>query len=158
MYHVSKYRKLGFNPRSTSHCIAVDFKEQLQDSIDFAVQESGRVGYRDIEYLALFFNTSVDLLKEVYEDGLTKTRKIMLFQFYSLKIDVNSVCAECGNSRCVQNHKTIEIMKSLIEDIYFPLRTFLSDTQILACIWEDFRSKKTLFTSEEYARLERVLK
>lgn len=151
-YHIYQILKLGFNPSSPTNCLQVDFRRNYDDSLDFAVKESGRVGFRDLEYLSLYFKSSVDDLKEIYDKGYEQTRRIMLIQYYSMEIDTDRMCRICGRRKCRSfkcEEVNVEISK-LIKDIKPILLTIMAEEQIYACVWYDYRNQKQLFNEEQY--------
>lgn len=157
-YHLRQYKRLGFAVQSETNCLSVDMQETMEDSLSYAVRESGRVGYRDLEYYALFFKTTPDMLREIYELAVVQSRRIMLLHYYQSHLP-QDYCSKCGqkNSKCKDNCASVAAyLASLIQDIQ-PIVLKLMDTgTVNACIWMDFRTKRALFEESVYETLEEM--
>lgn len=154
-YHLDQYTKLGLKPKCPTNCIAEDFHKAYDDDLDYAIKESGRVGYRDLEYLAIFFQTTPEVLKVLYETGIDQMRMIMLMQYYSMEIDLDSTCQQCGRRKCggLKDTQISTYLDSLLITIRPMLNTMMTQHQMYACIWYDYRNKKELFKSDTYDKL-----
>lgn len=150
--HVNKFERMGFRPRRGTNCLHVDFRDQYGDDLTYAVEEQGRVGYRDLDYLSEFFGTTSQQLRAVYEEqeDVFQVTIQVLASFATLE---GKQFCQCGRSSCEDPCPRDDVVALLAP--YLPtLTTAMSVKDVCAILWMDHDGKRSIFPATIHTALD----
>lgn len=95
--HISNLTQSGVKPISTTNCAHADFAlAGFSENLDYAIEEQGFVGFRDLQYLSPFLNVNANDLREIYTNNVTLLRKYLSI-LWAAKDNNTHFCKLCGH-------------------------------------------------------------
>ena len=153
--HVGNLNRCGVKVVSSTNCAHADFNLQgFSEPMNYAVEEQGFVGYRDLKYMESFFNVNEIDLRDIYTQNVTIFRKLVALtwaikQLVSEEQRELHYCNRCGHPsaknayRCVSSticDERFEIVREELKELspYLPEQTLVSFFYIL---WRSLKER-----------------
>lgn len=96
--NVDNLNKAGVNVEAITGCAYVDFHMAgFAENLDYAVEEQGFVGYRDLQYMAPFFKTQSIKLRDIYTNNVELFRKSVALLWAIKNNGHGPHCEKCGH-------------------------------------------------------------
>lgn len=101
--HVGNLNRCGVKVVPITNCAHVDFNLQgFPESLNYAVEEQGFVGYRDLKYMESFFNVNEADLRDIYTSNVNQFRKLVALtwavnQLITQPLEPIFHCKRCGH-------------------------------------------------------------
>ena len=164
--NVDNLNKAGVDVEAVSGCAYVDFHlAGFAEELDYAVEEQGFVGYRDLQYLSPFFRTHSIKLRDVYTNNVELFRRsVAILWAVKNNNNLSSYCENCGHPleqgsiRC-RSTTMCEERREAAYEIIKPFMHILEGENIVKAynaIWQSLNEKYTpriTFTEDEVATL-----
>lgn len=153
--HVDNLNRCGVKVVSTTNCAHADFINQgFSESLSYAVEEQGFVGYRDLKYMEAFFNVNDIDLRDIYTQNVTMFRKIVALTWAIQQTQSEeqsfSYCKNCGypiksnQIKCISS-TICEERKEIVSNELKDLIPFISEEVMVSFFHVMWRSLATKF-------------
>lgn len=94
--HMSNLAQSQVKPIAQTNCAHADFAlNGFSENLDYAVEEQGFVGFRDLQYLSPFLNMNANDLREIYTNNVALMRKAISI-LWAAKDNNTHYCKHCG--------------------------------------------------------------
>ncbi len=143
------------NVNPITNCAHVDFNlNGFNDSISYAVEEQGFVGYRDLQYMAPFLNVHYIKLREIYSANVDLFRKALAVVWLLKNYPTNNYCKNCGHPikegriECTSVSLCAE-RKEAVNQVIEPIKSVLDGNIVNAynLVWRSLTEKFPLTIS-----------
>jgi len=148
--NVRNLNKSGVNAVPFTNCSYVDFQlAGFDESLDYAVEEQGFIGYRDLQYMSPFLKTHAIKLRDIYTGNVDMVRKAIALLWALKNNHQSSYCENCGHPlkqgsiRCT-SATMCEERKEVVENIIKPFIPAIKPEDTVAAynvLWRSLTEK-----------------
>lgn len=167
--NISNVNRSGVIIEPITNCVHADFYlHGFSESISYAVEEQGFVGYRDLQYISPFMQVNAIKLRSVYTENIELFRKaVALLWLMKSNPSEQSYCKKCGHPL---KHDRFECTSSTIcnerrllaLEVIKPIQSIIPTEELVVAfniLWRSLTEKfpiKIPLTNEEKDQLEEV--
>ncbi|QIG70309.1 hypothetical protein EVB87_209 [Rhizobium phage RHph_N28_1] len=159
--HVSNLNQSGVKVEPVTNCAHADFSlAGYAEPLDYAVEEQGFVGIRDLAYMSTFMKVSPTTLRDLYTNNVELLRRAIALHWALANKSTHPHCDRCGRpnksgirclsvSMCSDRETAVsEVVKPLLPSLLQPSDMISAYNVIWRSLTEKFLPEISLTPTE----------
>lgn len=152
--HVSNLNQSGVKVEPVTQCAHADFAlAGYSEPLDYAVEEQGFVGIRDLAYMSAFMKVSPTILRDLYTNNVELLRRSIALHWAVANKSAQPHCDKCGHPkkdtyRCLSVTMCDSRREAVSEVVKPILPALIPSTEIVLAYNVIWRSLKEKFLPE----------
>lgn len=140
MAHMNNLNRSGMNSIPITGCSHIDFHlAGYSEELNYAVDEQGFVGFRDLNYMSAFFGVNEYKLRDIYTNNIELLKKSVAIIWAVKQSTLTSTyhCQHCGHPKKTETFKCVsstacEDRKEVVHRVAQPYLPAIEETELAA--------------------------